>query len=113
MAALSSDNELLHGEAVNIDMALTTEVSRVTAATSHNGLHMPACPFAGASRVTPTCVDDSELWFVPVQISCNRGLISPAQRDRVYSVMRALQLPMHHDVCSTKLYMKVRSNTPL
>lgn len=26
MAALASGNELLHGEAVNIDMALTTEV---------------------------------------------------------------------------------------
>jgi hypothetical protein len=42
-----------------------------------------------------------------LQISCNRGLISPAQRDRVYSVMRALQLPMKHEVCNTKLYMKV------
>lgn len=28
MAALTSGNELLHGEAVNIDMALTTQVSR-------------------------------------------------------------------------------------
>ena len=43
-----------------------------------------------------------------LQISCNRGLISPAQRDRVFSVMRALQLPMKHEVCNTKLYMKVR-----
>jgi hypothetical protein len=43
-----------------------------------------------------------------LQISCSRGLISPAQRDRVFSVMRALQLPMKHEVCNTKLYMKVR-----
>lgn len=28
MAALASDDELLHGEAVNIDMAFTTHVSR-------------------------------------------------------------------------------------
>jgi 3-dehydroquinate synthase len=69
MAALASGNELLHGEAVNIDMALTTE------------------------------------------ISCNRGLISPAQRDRVFSVMRALQLPMKHEVCNTKLYMKGLKDT--
>lgn len=43
-----------------------------------------------------------------LQISCNRGLISPAQRDRVFRVMNALQLPMRHDVCNTALYMKVR-----
>jgi 3-dehydroquinate synthase len=69
MAALASGEELLHGEAVNIDMALTT------------------------------------------QISCNRGLISPTQRDRVFKVMNALQLPMQHGVCNTKLYMKALRDT--
>lgn len=69
MAALSSGDELLHGEAVNIDMALTTH------------------------------------------ISCNRGLISPSQRDRVLKVMADLQLPMKHDVCNVQLFMKGLKDT--
>ena len=44
------------------------------------------------------------------QIACNRGLISAHQRDRVLAVMRALQLPMRHDVCNTQMLWKVCSS---
>lgn len=135
MAALASGNELLHGEAVNIDMALTTEVRL-------GGTGAPFCCSAAGnlylneSILTAECALESNVWstfcavsyfvacdanklltvfirMLVLQISCNRGLISPAQRDRVFRVMNALQLPMRHGVCNTALYMKVRLLAPL
>lgn len=56
---------LLHGEAVAIDMALTTELA----------------------------------W--------GRGLLSDEQRGRVLGLLRCLRLPLWHEACSVKLFMKV------
>ncbi|KAK9832663.1 hypothetical protein WJX81_008668 [Elliptochloris bilobata] len=64
MAALAHGDELLHGEAVNIDMALTT------------------------------------------QLAYDRGLVSLEERNRVYRVMKRLQLPFWHPVCCTQLFCK-------
>ncbi len=67
------------------------------------------CPDVTFKSLSIWCLQHTFMCCRPLlQISCNRGLISPAQRDRVFSVMRALQLPMKHEVCNTKLYMKVR-----
>ncbi|UQA56806.1 sedoheptulose 7-phosphate cyclase [Polyangium aurulentum] len=49
--------DLLHGEAVNVDMALTTVLSE------------------------------------------QRGLISARERDRIFALMRKLDLPVHHRLC--------------
>jgi 3-dehydroquinate synthase len=62
---------LLHGEAVAIDMALSTELA----------------------------------W--------GRGLLSDEQRGRMLGLLRALSLPLWHDCCSVKLFMKVRSTAAL
>uniref|UniRef100_A0A383V683 Uncharacterized protein n=1 Tax=Tetradesmus obliquus TaxID=3088 RepID=A0A383V683_TETOB len=64
MAALRSPSMLLHGEAVAIDMALTTELA----------------------------------W--------GRGLLSDEQRGRVLGLLRCLRLPLWHEACSVKLFMK-------
>eukprot|EP00877_Chromochloris_zofingiensis_P006590 jgi/Chrzof1/2184/Cz11g05100.t1 len=64
MAALRCEGMLLHGEAVNIDMALSTE------------------------------------------LSYQRGLLTKSQRDRVFRVMEAFNLPVWHQVCSVDLFMK-------
>ena len=41
-------------------------------------------------------------------MSYNRGLISASQRDRVFDVMKALQLPTKHAVCNAALFNKAR-----
>jgi 3-dehydroquinate synthase len=69
MAALASGDELLHGEAVNIDMALTT------------------------------------------QISFARGMLTLDERNRVFRLMRSLQLPFWHPVCSPELFYKGLKDT--
>lgn len=56
---------LLHGEAVTIDMGLSTE------------------------------------------LSYGRGLISAAERERILGVMVRLGLPLWHESCNLKLFMKV------
>lgn len=45
-----------------------------------------------------------------MQLAYNRGLVSLEERNRVYRVMKALQLPFWHPVCCTKLFYKVRSS---
>ena len=42
-----------------------------------------------------------------VQIAYNRGLISTEECNRVYRVMKRLQLPFWHPVCCTQLFYKV------
>lgn len=44
MAALVSGLELLHGEAVNIDMALTTQVRNFWTWKNSLSVYIPACP---------------------------------------------------------------------
>jgi 2-epi-5-epi-valiolone synthase len=66
MAALP---ELLHGEAVNIDMALTTLIAE------------------------------------------NRGLVTAAQRRRVFDVMRLLELPVWHRLCTGDLLIRALQGT--
>lgn len=62
---------LLHGEAVAIDMALSTELA----------------------------------W--------GRGLLSDEEQGRVLGLLRGLGLPLWHDSCSVKLFMKVRNQVLL
>ena len=70
MAALNMGADmLLHGEAVNIDMAITT------------------------------------------QLAYHRGMISLADRTRVFSVMKGLGLALWHDSCSD-LPMLLRVSQP-
>ena len=42
------------------------------------------------------------------QIAYNRGLVSMEERNRVFRVMKRLQLPFWHPVCCTQLLCKVR-----
>ena len=41
------------------------------------------------------------------QIAYNRGLVSMEERNRVFRVMKRLQLPFWHPVCCTQLFYKV------
>ena len=41
------------------------------------------------------------------QLAFNRSLISVDERNRVFRVMKSLQLPFWHPVCCTKLFYKV------
>jgi len=66
MAALP---DLLHGEAVTVDMALTTLIAH------------------------------------------ERGLVGDTDRDRVLAVMRALELPVHHRVCTPALLARALADT--
>ncbi|WNG36965.1 sedoheptulose 7-phosphate cyclase [Archangium violaceum] len=61
--------ELLHGEAVNIDMALTTV------------------------------------------ISAQRGLINLEERDRIFSLMRKLDLPVYHRLCEPTVLEEALADT--
>jgi 3-dehydroquinate synthase len=61
--------ELLHGEAVNIDMALTTI------------------------------------------LSVQRGLISIEERERIFSLMRKLQLPVYHRLCEPSVLAVALADT--
>jgi 3-dehydroquinate synthase len=61
--------ELLHGEAVNIDMALTT------------------------------------------LISVGRGLITPEERDRIFALMRKLELPVYHRTCEPAVLVDALADT--
>lgn len=61
--------ELLHGEAVTIDMALTTVLAE------------------------------------------RRGLVSPAQRHRVLQLMRTLELPTWHRLCSPEILLPALQDT--
>ncbi len=61
--------ELLHGEAVNIDMALTT------------------------------------------MISVRRGLITTQEQERIFALMRKLNLPLYHPLCETRLLEKALAET--
>lgn len=61
--------ELLHGEAVNVDMALTT--------------------------------------IIAVQ----RGLISARERDRIFALMRQLDLPVYHRLCQPRVLEKALADT--
>jgi 3-dehydroquinate synthase len=61
--------ELLHGEAVNIDMALST------------------------------------------LLSVQRGLISIEERDRIFTLMRKLELPVYHRVCGPTALVNALSDT--
>ncbi len=42
-----------------------------------------------------------------MQLAFNRSLISVDERNRVFRVMKSLQLPFWHPVCCTKLFYKV------
>lgn len=42
-----------------------------------------------------------------LQIAYNRGLVSMEERNRVFRVMKRLQLPFWHPVCCTQLFYKV------
>ncbi|MCY1078783.1 sedoheptulose 7-phosphate cyclase [Archangium lansingense] len=61
--------ELLHGEAVNIDMALTT------------------------------------------LISAQRGMITPEERDRIFTLMRKLELPVYHRTCEPAVLVDALADT--
>lgn len=61
--------ELLHGEAVNIDMALTT------------------------------------------LLSVQRGLITPEERDRIFTLMRKLELPIYHRHCEPEVLVEALADT--
>ncbi|OJT26062.1 2-epi-5-epi-valiolone synthase [Archangium sp. Cb G35] len=61
--------ELLHGEAVNIDMALTT------------------------------------------LISVQRGMITPDERDRIFALMRKLDLPVYHRTCEPPVLVDALADT--
>ncbi|MFL5355931.1 sedoheptulose 7-phosphate cyclase [Archangium sp.] len=61
--------ELLHGEAVNIDMALTT------------------------------------------LLSVQRGLIRPAEQQRIFTLMRALGLPVYHRLCEPSVLEAALADT--
>jgi 2-epi-5-epi-valiolone synthase len=61
--------ELLHGEAVTIDMALSTI------------------------------------------LSCQRGFVTPKQRDRIFAVMRQLRLPVSHPLCEPELLQQALEDT--
>lgn len=61
--------ELLHGEAVNIDMALTT------------------------------------------LISVQRGMITPEERDRIFALMRKLELPVYHRTCEPSVLVDALADT--
>ncbi|WNG19661.1 sedoheptulose 7-phosphate cyclase [Cystobacter fuscus] len=61
--------ELLHGEAVNIDMALTT------------------------------------------LLSVQRGLISVEERDRIFALMRKLELPVYHRLCEPAVLEEALADT--
>ncbi|QRK06452.1 sedoheptulose 7-phosphate cyclase [Archangium violaceum] len=61
--------ELLHGEAVNIDMALTTI------------------------------------------LSVQRGLISIEERDRIFALMRKLELPVYHRLCEPSVLEEALADT--
>ena len=61
--------ELLHGEAVNIDMALST------------------------------------------LLSVQRGLISTGERDRIFALMRKLNLPVCHRLCESKMLEEALADT--
>lgn len=61
--------ELLHGEAVAIDMALSTI------------------------------------------LACQRGFVTPKQRDRILAVMRQLELPVSHPLCEPESLQQALEDT--
>jgi 3-dehydroquinate synthase len=61
--------ELLHGEAVNIDMALST------------------------------------------LLSAQRGLITPEERNRIFALMRKLELPVYHRLCNPTVLASALADT--
>ncbi|MGH8907572.1 MAG: sedoheptulose 7-phosphate cyclase [Egibacteraceae bacterium] len=61
--------ELLHGEAVAIDMALSTI------------------------------------------LACQRGFVTPKQRDRIFAVMHQLRLPVSHRLCTPELLQQALEDT--
>ena len=48
-----------------------------------------------------------------LQISYARGMITLAERNRVYKIMHTLMLPFWHPVCSPELFHKVCTCTSL
>jgi 2-epi-5-epi-valiolone synthase len=44
-------------------------------------------------------------------LSCQRGFVTPKQRDRIFAVMRQLRLPVSHPLCEPKLLQEALEDT--
>lgn len=88
-------------------MRLTCLGFHVLLASAPSAWHVAALLASGhADLTTLMCYIRLTMWRT-LQLAYNRGLISLDERNRVYRVMKRLQLPFWHPVCCTALFYKV------